>query len=212
MLYQTKILDLSVFGIFDISRAILTADADSDITYRVSFNGGKSFQSVNINEIFLPNNSNGKIVLEIKFPKTNSVRDLYRLNVSGVFPLTIGTTVYFTDGSNTFSAVIGHNGRYNISLPSAIYKVYYIQAGKKIILTDDFSPESYVYRQQDDLDKENTIELFLSSIDWATNAVYDTFKDSSKTSEASTATIDLMQNLTDGSGRVVRYWALIFEQ
>jgi len=210
MLYKTKILNLSTFGVFNIPHAMLTADADAGLEYRVSFNAGKSFQSVNLNKSFDPVDSTGKIVVEITFPSTAKT-PMYVLNASGIFPLAIGTTVYFDDGSNTFSTVIGIDGRYNISLPSATYRVYYKQVGgKRITILDEYNPETYVFRQPDDLDKENVVEMFLNNVDWASYAVYDTFKDSSKVDLSSTANIDLMHNLTDGSGRVVRYWAIVF--
>ena len=136
------------------------------------------------------------------------------MDASGVFPLTIGTTVYFTPlktDATVFSSVIGQDGRYNVSLPPGLYTVHYILAGKRIVLLDDYNPATYVFRQPDDLDKENTIAQFLANIDWATNAVYDTFKDTSKTDPSSTTQIDLMHNLTNNTGSVVRYWALVFQ-
>jgi hypothetical protein len=212
MLYRTKSLNLQKFGVYDIKRAMLTADADDGLVYRVSLNNGKTWYVVKLNEPWYPSQfTSGRIIVEIKFPSITGEPGIYTLNASGVFPLSVGTTVYFYAGTNTFSTIVGPDGRYNIALPSGLYKVFYNQSGDRVVLAEGYNPEMYAYRQPDDLDKENTISMFLGHIDWATNAVFDTFKDGSKFADTSSAQIDLQQNLTDRSGRVVRYWALVFE-
>lgn len=212
MLYRTKPLNLQKFGVYDIKRAMLTADADDGLVYRVSLDNAKTWRVVSLNQEWYPTqHTDGRILVEIKFPRLTGETSIYTLNASGVFPLSVGATVYFYDGTNTFSTIVGPEGRYTIALPPGSYKVFYNEAGVRTVLLEGYNPEQFAYRQPDDLDKENTIELFLSHIDWATNAVYDTFKDASKVSDASSARIDLQQNLTDGTGRAVRYWALVFE-
>jgi len=211
MVYKTKPLDLRPFGVFDVTRAVLTADADDGCKYRVSFDAGRTWRVVELNVPFDAAATDSRIVVEIKFP-TKESDGIYTLNATGIFPLNVGTTVYFTDGTETFSTVVGPQGRYNITLPAGIYQVYYNQAGSRTVLLDDYNPEAFVYRQPDDLDKENTIQMFLSHMDWADYSVYDTFKDGSKIDPGSTAHIDIMQNLTaTGSDAVVRYWALAFK-
>jgi hypothetical protein len=212
MLYKTKTLNYRPFGVYDVVQAMLTADASDGVTFRVSCDNGKNWRAVKLNTPFVPMGADGRFVIEIKFPvETNSTGGTYTLNASGVFPLSVGATVYFTDGTNTFSTIIGPDGRYNVTLPRGLYKVWYREAGTKHVIVDEYNPEVFVYRQPDDLDKENTISMFLSHVDWATCAVYDTFKDASKVSDFSNAKIDLQQNLTDGSGKIVRYWALVFD-
>lgn len=211
MLYRTKTLDLRPFGVSAIKRAILTADADDGLTYRVSFDAGRSWRVAKLNTPFVVPSSNNQIKVEIRFPKNDS-RSIYTVSASGVFPLSVGTTVYFENGDSTFTTVIGFDGRYNVSLPKGIYTVYYRQSGTRVELLNDFNPESYAFRQPDDLDKENTIQMFLSTIEWADYSVYDTFKDQSKMGDDTTAKIDIMQNLTaDNTDKAVRYWALAFE-
>lgn len=212
MLYKTKSLDLQKFGVYDIRRAMLTADATDGLIYRVSLDNAKTWRVVQLNEAWYPTQkTNGRVLVEIKFPRQTGATSIYTLNASGVFPLRVGTTVYFYDGTDTFSTIVGHDGRYSIALPPGSYKVFYNEAGSRVTLADGYNPEAFAYRQPDDLDKENSVSMFLGNVDWATNAVFDTFKDASKISEASNARIDLQQNLTDGSGRVVRYWALVFD-
>lgn len=210
MLYKTKNLDLRTFGVYNINRAMLTADADDGIVYRVSFDGGKTWRVAEPNTPFLVRGSTGVVKVELKFP-ANKTSGIYMVSASGVFPLSVGTRVFFSNGDNTFPTTIGPDGRYNITLPQGVYQVYYMQSGNKTVLLDDYNPRAHVFRQPDDLDKENTIQMFLSNIEWADFSVYDTFKDSSKISRESTARVDLMQNLVaDSSDAVVRYWALVF--
>lgn len=210
MLYKSKNLDLRPFGVYNIRRAVLTADADDGIVYRVSFDGGKTWRVTEPNTPFLVRTATGVVKVEIKFP-ANKSEGIYMVSASGVFPLSVGTRVFFKSADNTFSTTIGPEGRYNATLPQGTYQVYYMQSGNKVVLLDDYNPNTYVFRQPDDLDKENTIQMFLSGIDWANFSVYDTFKDTSKLGPESTARVDLMQNLVaDSSNAVVRYWALVF--
>jgi len=207
MIYRTKTLNLTAFGFFSFERAMLAVDADDGITYRVSFDGGKTFQVINPHIEFRPISRGSKIVMEIRFNDTQTV-DIYVLNITGVFPLNIGTTLFFTDGKNTFSTVVGSDGRYSISLPPGKYTVFHNVSGERVVLSENFDPKQHSYRPPDDLDKENVIESFMSNIDWADLSVYDTFVDRSKMSSQSTAKIDLAHNLTDGT-KIVRYWALV---
>lgn len=208
MKYTSKILDMSAFGYYTFTRGILSVDASDGIKYSVSFDGGKSFQRISPYEEFVPR-SGSKIIFEIRFPdNANKASDIYPLNIAGVFPLDVGTTVYFTDGSSTTSVVLGYDGKYNVSLKPGLYTVYYMKSGSKIIIAENYDPRQYVFSLTTDLDKENKIEGFLSRIDWAEITVYDTFVDSSKMQSFSTAKIDFSNNLVDDIGNYVRYWAL----
>lgn len=210
MLYKSKILDLRPFGITKIQRAMLTADALGDLSYRVSFDSGKTWRVVRLNTPFFVADASTQVKVEIKFPPSSGITEP-TVNVSGVFPLAVGTTVFFQNSSGKTSTVVGLNGRYSVSIAPGIYTVYYIRAGTREVLFNDYNPELFVYRQPDDLDKENTIQLYMSDVQWASYSVYDTFKDTSKMAPESTAHIDLMHNLrAKSSSAMVRYWALVF--
>ena len=202
-------LDLIPFGVYTVKSAMLTADASSDLVYRISFDAGRTFRVVDLHDRFTPTNSTGRIIVEIQFPVSGQ-SDEQLFDAAGVFPLQLGTIVTFTDGKHSYNTTVGFDGRYSVSLPPGTYTVSYMQSGKRVTLIDKYNPEAYVFRQQDDLDKENTIEQFMSKIAWATHAVYDTFKDASKMSPMSTAKINLTHSLVS-SGKCVRYWALVFE-
>lgn len=209
MIYKSKPLNLGAFGYSRFSRAILTADADDGIRYRVSFDGGMNFRAVNLNEPFRVTRPGAKVVVEITF-ESSTPDDMYVVNASGVFPLQQGTEVTFTSAKGAFKTTLGAAGRYNISLPRSLYTVTYKTINTTETIAENYDPAQYTFRHSDDFDKETAIEAFMSRIEWGEVAVYDTFVNSDKVSRGSTAQVDLRQTLTDGS-KSVRYWALILK-
>lgn len=209
--YLSVVYDLTQFGVYHIKNAIVTADMDEGVEIKVSFDGGSSFYPINsLNEKFPVENSKGKVQVKISFPDIVTT-GIYKVKAIGFFPnLEIGTTIYFTSNNGkTFKTNIGENGRYSISLPRGLYSIYYLNRNEKVILMENFNPEVKI-TQPSSLNKENTIEIFLRSVEWANYVVFDTFEDSSKMKSGS-AIIDPDGNLSDGlTDRKVRYWAIGF--
>ena len=210
--YTSVIYDLTQFGIFKISNAIITADMDNGIAIEVSFDGGSTFTKVsNLNSKFPVVNSKGKIQVKILF-EDDSRADIYKVKTNGFFQnLDIGTRVKFTKISTneTFTTTIGENGRYTIFLPRGVYTVWYKDGPTKTTLFSSFNPEAIVISSTG-IEKENSVELFLRDVDWAKYSVFDKFTDNSKMLNGN-AIID-RYGLSDGiTDRRVRYWAIGFE-
>lgn len=211
--YTSIVYDLTQFGLYKINNAIVSADMDNGITIEVSFDGGSSFRKVEkLNTKFPVERSKGKIQVKITFDDSPGT-DIYMINTSGYFQnLDIGTNLKFTKNSTgqVYKTTIGANGKYKISLPRGIYSIWYVNSsGNKVELTSNFNPEIRANTSMG-TNKENTIELFLSNVEWAKYSVFDTFTDPDKMLSGS-AIIDPDGNLSDGiTDRKVRYWAIGF--
>lgn len=204
--------DLTKFGVFNVNNAIFSSDVDNDITFEVSFNGGKSFDFVKLNKKFSVKNNSGHIKVRIKFNDTK-LSDEYKIKSIGFFQnLEIGTTVYFEKQSNkqTYSTNIGENGKYTIFLPRGIYDIWHIDSGEKIILLSKYNPEvSYIPTNR--LDKENTIEMYFRELSWAKYAIFDTFSNLEQMAYGN-AILDMDGDLSDGkTTRKCRYWLISFD-
>jgi len=211
--YLSAVYDLTPFGVYKISNAILCSDIDDNITIEVSFNGGKSFTRATPNVKFPVAKSTGKVQVRITFQEPEK-SDIYKVKTNGYFQnLEIGTTVNFTKSSNgnTYKAIIGRNGYYSISLPRGLYDVWYTNAsGNRENLLTAFNPEvSYVPFAR--MDKEAVIEGTFRDLPWAKSCVFDTFEDQSKMIRG-TAIVDSDGDLSDGvTSRKCRYWAIGFD-
>ena len=211
--YLSVVYDLTKFGIFKISNAIVSSDMDEGISVEVSFDNGKSFYKVeSLNTKFPVLKSNGKIQVKIYFEDVKS-SDIYKVKSTGFFQnLEIGTTVNFTKltTNQNYSTTVGRNGQYSISLPRGLYEVWYKNSGVREILMPNFNPE-VTYSPTHRLDKEAIIENTFRDIPWAKYSVFDTFADRSKMDRGN-AIIDPEGDLSDGTtNRKCRYWAIGFE-
>ena len=210
--YSSVVYDLTQFGIYKISNAIVTADMDDGITIEVSFDGGSSFIPVRtMNKKFYVEKSRGKIQVKITFDDIKKT-DIYKVKATGFFQnLDIGTTINFTRKftNENYKTTLGENGRYTIFLPRGMYSVWKQTNGNKVQLIDNLNPE-IIQSSTGGLDKENTIEMFLRGVEWAKYSVFDTFTDHTKMLNGN-AIID-SYGLSDGiTNRRVRYWAIGFE-
>lgn len=210
--YSSVVYDLTQFGVYKISNAIVSADMDSGIAIEVSFDGGFTFKSVKtLNQKFPVQQSRGKVQVKITFNDMPDA-DIYKVKATGFFQnLEIGTRVTFTkhSTSESFSTTVGENGRFLIYLPRGTYDVWYTNdRNQRVSIYTQFNPEVIV-TPYNGLDKENTIEMFLRDVDWAKYTIFDTFADPQKMLNGS-AIIDQF-GLTDGvTNRHVRYWAVGF--
>lgn len=208
--YKSIVYNLNSFGIFTIKRAIFSSDMDNNVLPAISFNGGKTFKSVENNSEFYVDSSNGNIQVKITFPDDNSSEYTIR-TVGYLSNYVLGTPIYFKKKSTGkfYKTIIGDSGKYVINLPRGSYDVYVDSKTSEPIIVDYVPTINY----EPSLDyKVNSIESILKDITWAKYSIYDIFDDPNKMSTDSTTIIDPYGNLSDGkTNRKVKYWALCFD-
>ena len=211
--YLSKVFDLTHFGIYNISNAILYSDSDNGVVFDISFDGGKTFQRVsNIHEGFPVRNSKGKIQVKITFTRSND-GNIYMIKVNGYFyNLDVGTTIHFTKKTTKedFTTNLGLNGFYSLDLPRGEYDIWYVDQrdGEKLSLSSNFNPELSV-NSPNRFDKESIIEMAFRGVEWTKYSIFDDFTEN-KMLEGN-AIIDVDGDLNDGDeGIKCRYWSIGF--
>jgi hypothetical protein len=209
-IYKSIVYDLTSFGIFTIKRALFSADMDEGVLPSVSFDGGRTFKSVKLNQEFRMDSSTGKVQVKMLFPNNNSSE--YTIKTVGYLPnYILGTVIYFKKKSNGkfYKTTIGENGKYIISLPRGEYDIFVESKTSTPIITN-YLPSVQTTQNLDY--KINSVESILKSVPWARYSIYDIFDDENKISPESTTIIDPYGNLSDGNTSTkVKYWALCFD-
>ncbi len=209
--YTSVVYDLSLFGIENITSAMLTADKDSGVSIELSFDSGSTFRVCEMNEKFDVDPLMNHVVCRVNFNNQNVVP--YTIETTGNFPmLSIGTSLFFKSaGGQVHQTSIGADGSYIISLPNLSYTVSYVDDnGVEVILDSFFIPKLRVYKHEPKA-KEAMVEMFMRDLDWAKYTIFDVYENLDKISYPSGAQLDVYGNLIDTqTNSVCRWWALGF--
>ena len=212
--YKSIVHDLTVFGVTSISKAMIVGEVDDTIVIRVSFNGGSSYQDVQLYDRF-DVNGNGKIVFTLDFPESQTAEP-YMIRCTGQYEqLASSTPLVFINTSTRqeFQTIVTVGGFYSINLPRGIYTVSHVNSRlERVELTPYYDPDNLLLgRANQARSKELAVDLELRDNDWAMYAIVDDFGDGEKADISSTVEYDRDGNIYDGiTDRKAKYIGILF--
>jgi hypothetical protein len=213
--YKSIIYDLTLFGVNNISKAMVVGEVDEEIIIKVSFNGGSSYEPVQLYNLITNVNGTGKLSFTLDFPGSSSA-ELYTIRCTGKYEqLGVSTPLVFVNNSTRaeFQTIITAGGFYSINLPRGIYSVFHVNSRiERVELTPYYSPDnSMIHRSNQARSKEIAVDLELRDNSWAMYAIVDDFGDGEKADISSTVDYDRDGNIFDGeTNRKAKYLGILF--